>query len=214
MRYFATASGPKVRDAMTAGTLGQIATPAAGNRVQPGVEWIADNAVFAGKYPGDDAYLAWLSARAHLAADCRFVVAPDVVGDAAATLALSGPMMPRIRELGFPVALVAQDGLEDLDVPWDAFDCLFIGGSTDWKLGAAARELIAEARQRGKWVHMGRVNSRRRIQYAAAVGCDSVDGTFLAFGPDRRLPELHDWLREIRTRGASWQAPLIEGAAS
>lgn len=185
---------------MALGTLGQIATPAAGNRVLPGTEWIADNAVFAGKYPGDAAYLAWLTGRVHLAADCRFVVAPDVVGDAVATLALSAPMLPRIRALGFPVALVAQDGLEDLDVPWDDFDCLFIGGSTAWKLGAAARALIAEAHRRGKWVHMGRVNSRRRIQYAHHIGCDSVDGTFLAFGPDLRLPELCDWLREIDTQ--------------
>lgn len=197
VRYYATASGPKVRDAMTAGTLGQIATPAAGNRVQMGVEWVGDNAVFAGKYPGDAEYLAWLADRAHLAADCRFVVAPDVVADAEATLALSSPMLPRIRALGFPVALVAQDGLEDLNVPWDAFDCLFIGGSTEWKLGPDAQALAAEAKRRGKWVHMGRCNSRQRLQYAAAIGCDSVDGTYLAFGPDRNLPTLLSWLREL-----------------
>lgn len=197
MRYFATASGPKVRDAMTAGMLGQIATPAAGNRVQDRVDWIADNAVFAGRYPGDAEYLAWLAERADRAAWCRFVVAPDVVADAAATLSLSAPMLPRIRALGFPAALVAQDGLEDLDVPWDDFDCLFIGGSTEWKIGPAARRLTAEAKARGKWVHMGRVNSRQRLLYAATIGCDSVDGTYLAFGPDRNLPTLLSWLREL-----------------
>lgn len=182
---------------MSAGVLGQIATPAAGNRVQPEAEWIADNAVFAGKYPGDADYLSWLADRAEMASACRFVVAPDVVADAAATLALSLPMLPRIRALGFPAALVAQDGLEDLDVPWDAFDCLFIGGSTEWKLGPAARQLTAEAKRRGKWVHMGRVNSRQRLLYAAGIGCDSVDGTYLAFGPDRNLPTLLSWLREL-----------------
>jgi hypothetical protein len=197
VRYFATASGPKVRSAMTAGILGQIATPAAGNRVQHGVDWIADNAVFAGRYPGDGEYLAWLAERADRAAWCRFVVAPDVVADAAATLVLSAPMLPRIRALGFPAALVAQDGLEDLDVPWDEFDCLFIGGSTEWKVGPAARRLTAEAKRRGKWVHMGRVNSRQRLLYASAIGCDSVDGTYLAFGPDRNLPTLLSWLREL-----------------
>lgn len=197
MRYFATASGPRVRDAMTAGILGQIATPAAGNRVLAGVDWIADNAVFAGRYPGDAEYLTWLADRADRAAGCRFVVAPDVVADAAATLALSAPMLPRIRALGFPAALVAQDGLEDLAVPWGTFDCLFIGGSTEWKLGPAARRLVAEAMRRGKWVHMGRVNSRRRLQYAAAIGCDSVDGTYLAFGPDTNLPTLRGWLDEL-----------------
>lgn len=187
---------------MTSGLLGQIATPAAGNRVTPGVEWCADNAVFAGKYPGDDAFLAWLSDRAHLASSCRFVVAPDVVGDAAATLVRSLPVMPRIRALGFPVALAAQNGLEHLDVPWNAFDVLFIGGDTAWKVGPEARGLVVEARRRGKWVHMGRVNSRARIQYAAAIKCDSVDGTFLAFGPHANLRKLLDWLREIEQQPA------------
>jgi hypothetical protein len=190
---------------MDRGFIGQIASPAAGNRVEAGRHWCADNAVFAGKYPGDDAYLAWLADRRQFADTCQFVVAPDVVGDAAATLFLSAPMLPRVRALGFPAALVAQDGLEILDVPWDSFDCLFIGGTTEWKVGAAAAGLVAEAKRRGKWVHMGRVNSRERIQYAAAIGCDSVDGTYLAFGPDENLPKLLGWLREIDT-----QAPLFE----
>ena len=36
---------------------------------------------------------------------------------------------------------------------------------------------MAEAKRRRKWVHMGRVNSERRIRYAASIGCDSIDGT-------------------------------------
>jgi hypothetical protein len=197
VRYFATASGPKVREAMAAGKLGQIVTPAAGNRVGEG-DWIGDNSVFGGHYPGDATYLAWLATRTPHAARCRFVAAPDVVGDAEATLARSGPMLPRIRALGFRVALVAQNGLEDLrPVPWNDFDCLFIGGSTEWKLGPAARSLVAEAKAQGKWVHMGRVNSLKRLRYAAAIGCDSADGTYLAFGPDRNLPTLLGWLREL-----------------
>lgn len=190
---------------MDCGLLGQIATPAAGNRVEPGRDWCADNAVFAGKYPGDEAYLAWLAARAHLAARCVFAVAPDVVGDAAATLARSAPMYAPIRALGYPVALVAQNGLEHLTVPWTDFDVLFIGGDTAWKLGAEARLLVAEAKRRGKHVHMGRVNSRRRIQYAAAIGCDTVDGTFVAFGPDQNLPDVLAWLREANDQPALFE---------
>ncbi len=198
---------------MATGLLGQIVTPAAGNRVGVG-DWIADNAVFAGKYPGDNAYLAWLARRLPHADRCRFAVAPDVVGDAAATLALSLPMLPRIRALGYRVALVAQDGLEHLQVPWDAFDCLFIGGSTEWKLGAAARQLTAQAKARSKWVHMGRVNSRVRLQYAAAIGCDSADGTFLAFGPDGNLPTLRSWLREIGTQPSLFDLASMASGAS
>lgn len=197
MHYFATASGPKVREAMDTGLLGQIVTPTAGNRLEAGRRWCADNAAFSGGYPGDDAYLAWLTARAHLAHLCAFAVAPDVPFDAAATLTMSTPMLPRIRQLGYPVALCAQDGLEDLDIPWDTFDVLFIAGSTEWKLSKAARDITFEAKRRGVWVHMGRVNSFRRLRYAAAIGCDSCDGTFLAFGPDKNLDQLIGWLDEI-----------------
>ena len=67
---------------------------------------------------------------------CLFAAAPDVVGDAAATLQRSERMLDWIRYAGFPVAFVARDGLEHLTVPWDDFDALFIGGSTSWKLAA------------------------------------------------------------------------------
>lgn len=197
MRYYATASGPKVHDAMRRGLLGQIVTPAAGNRVLDGVDWCADNAVFAGKYPGDEKYLSWLGKRAWAADRCRFVVAPDVVADADATLARSLPMLSRIRALGFPVAYVGQDGATVGGLPWSEFDALFIGGSDGWKLGAEARALIAEAKRRGKWVHMGRVNSLRRLRRATDSGCDSADGTYLAGWPDTNLPKLLGWVERV-----------------
>lgn len=177
--------------------LGMIATPAQGNAIHPAYRWCADNGVFGDAYPGDDAYLGWLGERAEHRDRCMFAVAPDVVGDAAATLDRSGPMLTRIRMAGFPVALAAQNGLEDLDVPWHAFDVLFIGGDTGWKLGPEARALTAQARLRGKHVHMGRVNSLQRLRYADHVGCQSADGTYLAFGPDINLPKLLGWLRSV-----------------
>ena len=42
---------------------------------------------------------------------------------------------------------------------------------------------------------MGRVNSERRYRYAADIGCDSADGTYLTFGPDQNLPRLMAWIR-------------------
>lgn len=179
---------------MTDGRLGYIDTPAQGNARPAGVRWCADNGRFGKGWPGYDEWFAWLAGQRP--DGCLFAAAPDVVGDAAATLADSAPWLPRIRALGFPAALVAQDGLENLPIPWDAFDALFIGGTTAWKLGSAARELVAEAKRRGKWVHMGRVNSARRFRYAEATGCDSADGTYLTFGPDTNLPRLLAWHRE------------------
>ena len=180
---------------MSIGLIDCIATPKQGNnRVPSDADWCADNGCFGKGYPGDDAWFAWLTQ--HPGRDrCLFAVAPDVVGDAAATLARSLPWLPKIRALGYPAAFVAQDGLEALGVPWGSFDVLFIGGTTGWKLGPHARTLVTEAKARGKYVHMGRVNSERRFRYAAAIGCDSADGTFLAFGPDVNLPRIMAWLR-------------------
>jgi hypothetical protein len=193
--YLANASSPKVRDAMRTGEIGMICTPAEGRSPADAKVWAADNGCFGKGYPGDTEWLAWLHQHAAHADRCLFATAPDVVADAAATLTRSAPWLPVIRELGYPAALVAQDGLEDLDIPWDDFDVLFIGGSTEWKLSATAARIAAEAKRRGKKVHMGRVNSARRWAYAELVGCDSADGTFLAFGPDTNLPRLRAWDR-------------------
>lgn len=193
MLYFANPSGEEVVDAMRGGRLGFIDTPAQGNRRPEGVAWCADNGCFSDKW--DEAkWWRFLVNNAHAADTCLFAVAPDVVGDAKATAIKSQPWLAKIRDLGYPVAWVAQDGQENEPLPWDDIDCLFIGGSTDWKLGAAARELVGEARRRSKWVHMGRVNSKRRYDYARFIGCTSVDGTYLTFGPTINLPKLLGWI--------------------
>lgn len=185
---------------MHRGLLGMIATPCAGNAVPAEVDWCADNGGFiAERYPGDDAYLRWLDRRVDRADRCAFATAPDVYADAARTLHRSVPMLKRIRAAGYRAALVLQDGQEHLDVPLDACDAVFIGGTTTWKLGPAAAQLAAAARAYGLWVHMGRVNSRTRLRYAASIGCHSVDGTYLAYGPDRNLSRLLGWLNHTGT---------------
>jgi hypothetical protein len=199
VRYAANPSTQSVRDAMTTGLIDMIATPKQGNRLPDGVAWVADNGCFGKGYPGDDAWYAWLASfTPEQITRCRFAVAPDVVGDAWESYLRSYPWLRAIRELGYPVAYVAQNGEEELPTPWDDFDALFIGGDTTWKLGPGARQLVAQAKELGKWVHMGRVNSERRLQYAQAIGCDSVDGTYIAFGPDRNLPKLLGWLRGVQ----------------
>jgi hypothetical protein len=197
MLYFANpcASGPVIK-AMVAGELGYIATPDQGNVRPAGVIWCADNGCYGKGWPGEDAWLQWLGRNRHDAGRCWFATAPDVVGDAQATLDRSLPTMPLIRAMGYPVALVGQDGLEDLTIPWAGLDVLFLGGSTDWKLGPAARALTTEAVARGKRVHMGRVNSYRRFTYAKRIGCSSVDGTFIRFGPSVNLPQVLAWCQD------------------
>lgn len=182
-------------------------TPRMGQRPFAGQLWAADNGRFAAPQNyTDGAYLAWLAVMP--AENCLFATAPDVVGDAASTLALSAPMFARIRSAGYRVALVAQDGLEALPVPWDDFDALFIGGTTAWKLSTHVAVLVAEAKRRGKWVHMGRVNSLRRLRYADAIGCDSADGTVLKHDPQRPV---HRWSTAIDAMPSVWR-PVKERA--
>ncbi len=128
-----------------------------------------------------------------------FAVAPDVPYDHAATWERSRPYLDLLRSLGYAAALAAQDGLTVENVPWGAFDVLFVGGSDPWKLGEDAHRLVLEARRRELWTHMGRVNTRGRLLYAHAIGCDSVDGTKLKHGIDANLPELLSWLDLLAT---------------
>jgi hypothetical protein len=39
------------------------------------------------------------------------------------------------------------------------------------------------------------VNSEKRYRYAEAIGCHSVDGTYLTYGPDKNFPNLEAWAR-------------------
>jgi hypothetical protein len=190
--YFANPCGSQAVAMMQAGDLGYIDTPHQNNIRPTGVTWCADNGCFSSRFE-EGHWWSFLKRHAGDAGTCAFATAPDVVGDAAATLTRSGPWLQRIRALGYPVALVGQDGLEDLVVPWGDFDAFFIGGSTEWKLGPEAAQLAGEARERGKWVHMGRVNSRKRMRYAESIGCHSADGTYLTFGPTINLPKLARW---------------------
>ena len=106
----------------------------------------------------------------------NWVTVPDVVGKAKETLDLFHRWQPEIPVF-LPKAFVGQDGCEDQDLPWGEFQCLFIGGTTDWKLSRAAVDVAGEAKRRGKLFHLGRVNSQKRLRYAQFIGADSVDGT-------------------------------------
>jgi hypothetical protein len=181
---------------------GYMLTPMIGNKVDfNGTLWAADTGCFNQPEKYDqESYLGWLRERSQYAKRCLFATAPDVVGDAVATMEKSIPMFPLLRAEGYRAALVAQDGLEDMGIPWDDFDCLFMGGTTSWKLSETAYQIATEADNRGKWVHQGRVNSWRRLKAAAVSGYDSADGTYLVFAPDVNLPKLEGWLDSLNNQ--------------
>src|SRR5262245_9525999 len=102
--------------------------------------WAMDNGAYSGFEP---APFVRMLERFYGRPGCLFVAAPDRVGDAHQTL-LEWPFWQRlIRGIGFRPALVAQDGLTVDDVPWAQVGALFIGGTTEWKLGPQAETLIA-----------------------------------------------------------------------
>lgn len=174
---------------------GQIATPIRwGNSIENGRSWCLDNGIYSGKF-SEEAFWKKLDEMAPYKDSCLFVVAPDVVANALATMDAFRYWGPHIQEAGWPVAFVAQDGQELFDFPPE-FDALFIGGSTEWKLSLEADECIVRAQRLGKWVHVGRVNSRKRLRHFQVMGVDSVDGTHVTFAPDKNYPVLERQLRQ------------------
>ena len=191
--------------------LGLMVNPNMWNDLSPlgSIQFGADNGCFRqGASFDPEVWLRWLERLGWCRHNCLFAVAPDVLGDPRATLIRSLLYLDRIAQLGFPRAFVSQDGCTSSLVPWDSMEVLFVGGSTKWKLSEASYSLVAEARERGKRTHMGRVNSVRRIAACIASRIDSADGTLLAFGDERNWPVL-----EIGLDLARQQIPLL-GASS
>lgn len=174
--------------------VGVLFSPANRNsaRLTAGRVWGIDNGAFAGF---DANAFVDLIGRLRRVPGCRFVVAPDVVGDSRATAELFDLWEPMIRALGYPVALAAQDGLTVPGVPWDRIDALFIGGSTEWKLSREVDNLLAFAGARGKWRHVGRVNTRRRMRHFWNL-TDSIDGSGFSRWP-KRGRQATRWLAEL-----------------
>jgi hypothetical protein len=136
---------------------------------------------------------------------CLFVTVPDFVGDAAATAAQFDKWAPELERRGLPLALVLQDGIEDpalvawLESNWHRLAAVFVGGSNDFKLGPIAAELARQAKAAGKWVHWGRVNTRRRFDHIVATGAaDSFDGSKWARWRKTYLDVGLSWCSELR----------------
>lgn len=157
----------------------------------PGVIWAADNGCFNGAKWREDIWWKWIT-KQHPLPGCLFAAVPDVVGDAEATYERYLQYAPSLRSIGYRCAYVLQDGV-DLDlIPWDA-EVVFVGGSTEFKMSELAIDLAVDAADRGKWVHVGRVNSWPRFE-AWAPFAHSCDGTFLRYGPTKNWPRLEKWI--------------------
>ncbi len=171
--------------------VGRLLSPRQFSRVRDtalsGMPWAADNDCFQGL--DDLAYRKMLDAIAPWRG-CRFVVAPDVVGDWQQTLVSFDDWIGYLHQVcSQPVAYVLQDGQPASEMPWADIAAVFVGGSTEFKCSDHAHDLVLEAKRRGLWTHMGRVNTAQRMVTAKSWGCDSIDGTSVSMFTDRRLPE-------------------------
>lgn len=131
-----------------------------------------------------------------------FVVVPDVVGSARRTREIwqyRDSMVPD----GWPLAYACQDGSENIGVPWDDIEAVFIGGNDAWKDGPHAAAIVKTAKVLGKHVHVGRVNSRSRWRHFESLGADTCDGTGVA--------RFDYWLTRMIS---SEDHPLFDGATA
>jgi hypothetical protein len=167
-------------------------------RQKPHQNFAIDNGAFAGF--NQAGFLSLLQRESEAKHLCRFVVVPDVVGDARRTLEVFEHWQYRLT--GWPLALAAQDGIEDLTIPWRKIAAIFIGGSDKFKLGQGAKACIAAGRAMGKWVHVGRVNTPGRFEYFENLGASSIDGTGLS---------RYSWMRERIFAQAMQPSLLGEG---
>jgi hypothetical protein len=185
--------------------LGSLLTPDAGNGVDSalsiGLPWAADNSCFNGL--DADSFRRMLAKIAGVPR-CLFLCVPDVVADSATTLDRFHEWKGEVASTGLPVAFVGQDGIEQRPIPWNEFDAWFIGGSTRFKLSQASADLAAEAKRRGKHIHMGRVNSLRRLRAAYQMGCDSVDGSSMSRFGDAYIERFARFVRRLETQQTLW----------
>jgi hypothetical protein len=161
-------------EAEIGGPVGQLLTPLTRYRLRdPERPWAIDCGGFAEL--DIPAFRALLAREAHHKKKCLFVAAPDVVGCARRTLEVFEHWTPQLE--GWKVALVVQDGQENLPIPWSHISAVFIGGSTKWKASEDVVHIIKAAKALEKHVHAGRVNDPLRCKHFEELGVDTYDGT-------------------------------------
>lgn len=168
--------------------------------------WMLDNGAFSDRWQ-EDVWLRRLEQLSAYTATCIAAVVPDVVANHDATLERWHIYAPVVKRLGYQAAFATQYGATVDNVPWPEIDVLFVGDSED-RRRRYCWPLIDEAKRRGLWVHVGRVNSASAIRrYWRA---DSVDGTNFRFGSQQTSQAIERILWAVRQCNArKTQEPLF-----
>jgi hypothetical protein len=166
----------------------QLRTPLTAYARATCVPYGLDNGCFSGSLPA-----AWNRLIQEAEADRPvFVAVPDIVGSARRTADLFTYFERKTN--GLPRALVLQDGIGNVEIPWANIAAVFVGGSDDFKIAPEAIQAAKCAKLLGKWVHVGRVNTASRMGNWIGLA-DSIDGS----GISRYDHMLEDVLSMIRS---------------
>lgn len=187
--------------------LGRLITPDNGNAVEGLMSWEfvgADNSTL-GQFGVRPDYLLrmWDRLAVLRPPGLRFVACPDDARKTSegievtwpGTLALWRCWRDALMVRRLPAAIVLQDGATVDTVPWEEISAVFVGGTTTWKLSKAAALLIRVAHKKGKWTHVGRLNTMGRLAHFDPLPVDSFDGTQFSMFPDTYIPR---WLHRLK----------------
>lgn len=171
------------------GKIGMLNSPLSFKKPPFYMPWALDNGCFTDWQPDKFRHVLRRSKLSHAP---LWTVVPDVVADAEETLKRWHEWY---KKIDFPLAFACQDGHEPQDVPKEAI-CCFIGGSTDWKLNNAhkfkgTRDLL----------HIARVSTQNRINWAVEIGADSIDGTGFFRGDKSQLNALIEYFEGSKQVG-------------
>ena len=171
----------------------------AGQKLQThGFDYALDNGAWSAFQNGLPFNVAeFEKAVAKLGAKAEFIVVPDIVEGGLESLRLSEGWLPTLDGIGKHRLIAVQDGMKAADVePILGPDIgVFIGGSTDFK-EATMPQWGRVCRQRGAYLHVGRVNSRRRIKLCSTCGVHSFDGSSVT----KFSSTIHRLTAEVRQR--------------
>lgn len=168
--------------------------------------WVADNGAWsdftqAKEFDGSRfaRFIGWVAAQAKAGNPPRWVALPDIVMGGIASLDLSIAWLRWLRRIPAMASarfmIVVQNGMEScpsalarLRRVVGPMVGVFVGGDTDWKLRTKAF-WRAFTHMLGALLHVGRVNSAKRIESCGKCEVDSFDGTSIVRFP-KTLTEL------------------------
>jgi len=177
------------------GGLGHLYSPGRSFAPMSHLPYALDNGAFPAWKNGAEwdeaAFVSHLSLAVTLQQPPSWVVAPDVVADAEATMSQWPSWREEIEARGMTAALAVQDGMVPEAVRELDPEVIFVGGTTKWKwlwLERWCREFPR--------VHVGRVNTYKWLLRCHHAGAESCDGTGWFRGCQKQLAGLEQFLRE------------------